>query len=204
MLASIGEAPTASLYTPTADIAAAVGTLNEVSSEVQAVGWHCNTDTIKMAPDTNGFITVGPDVSDVRVSKMDALAATPRDGIVGPYLGPDVTIRIDSSDNVRKLWDKGGTTFVFNGAVTCEVIREFDFDALTTALKSYIKSLATVRYQRRVMGSDSIDKHLENELVENYAKLLDAEEQSENTNAIRNNPEIAWGRYHYQSPYGLT
>ena len=63
MLSAIGEAPVNSLSSGLVEAEVAESILNTVDREVQAMGWHFNTELNKsFAQDTSGNILLPPDV----------------------------------------------------------------------------------------------------------------------------------------------
>jgi hypothetical protein len=181
MLAAIGEDPVATLDDGgPADAMSAVRTLDEVSREVQQVGWLANSDhAFSVLPDSNGWITVGPDVLSIKTS--------------GRSRGRKVSSRIDPTDGQRKLWDTYGQTFVFTGSITLDIIRVLDFEDLTPPLQAYIKARAALKHQTRVLGSEVQDAMLQRDVADTWAQLTDAEAQEED-DSLLDNPQLGYGR----------
>lgn len=135
MLAAIGEEPVNSLESGADEAENAERTLDEISRQVQAKGWHCNTDE---------KLVLTADVS-------------------GEYPIPNATLSIDTSSvhsdvNVTirngKLYDLDNHTSVFTQTtLTCRVVSEIDFEDLPWALANYIAARAAAIFQKRFEGS---------------------------------------------------
>lgn len=182
MLAAVGETPVASLDEEgPADAFVAITTLDEVSREVQQVGWLTNTDyDFSVTPDDNGWFTLGPDILSIKTS--------------GRSRYRKISARVDPTDGLRKVWNRTEQTFVWTSAVTFTIIRLLDFEDLTPPLQAYVKARASLVYQGRVLGSEVADAQLQRNVADTWAQLTDAEAQEEDDNLISSNPALAYGR----------
>lgn len=142
MLATIGSAPVSQLTGPnapnSADVAMAMQTLDEVSLNVQARGWHFNTEEdVTLTPDPiTSEIVVASNVLLVDVDYPD-------------NKGLDVTLR-----GVR-LYDRSTNSFVFTEPLEkVRLIRALDWDELPQAAKHYIAIRSSRIFQDRVVGSE--------------------------------------------------
>jgi hypothetical protein len=190
MLASIGEAPVASLTSPSADTTLAETKLEEVRADVLAAGWAMNTDNkVTLTRDVSGHILVPADAITVDT--------------VGTSRHLDVVIRVDSATSARKLWDRASNTFVFATDVLVRVVRDFPFDQLDHHLRRYITAEATVRFQANVLGSNSVDKRLRDHRDDAWSALQDAEAEQEDLNVLTGNPHCAWIAYRYNPLFGV-
>jgi len=190
MLASIGEAPVATLASPSADTATAETKLDEVRADVLASGWASNTDddwTLTRTAD--GHILV------------------PQDAITVDTVGTDrvvnIVIRTDPIDGMRKLWDRGANTFVFERDLKVRIVRDFPFDQLDHVLRRYIAADAAVQFQANTLGSNAVDKRLRSRRDDAWAALQDAEAEQEDLNVLTSNPHCAWIAYRYNPLFGV-
>lgn len=137
MLETIDEPPVNTLSgTVPVEVTIAVSTLSDVSREVQSKGWDFNTESeYPLAPDINGCIT-----PPTNVMKIDASDGTP------------LVMRSG------KLYDKSKHTNIFEDSIKCDIVWLLDFGDLPQAARSYITIRAARAFQRRILGSDTIDK----------------------------------------------
>jgi len=137
MLSAIGEAPVNSLSSGLVEAEVAESILNTVDREVQAMGWHFNTESNKsFAQDTSGNILLPPDV-----------------------LRADATLKADSPDLVQrgsKMYDRKNHTFNIGTNVYLDVVVQLNFDDLPEVAKRYITLRATRIFQDRVVGSATL------------------------------------------------
>ena len=136
LLTTIGEAPVNTLTgNQVTDVTVAKQVLLEISREVQAQGWHWNTENgVKLSPDNNKNILIPAD-----------------------------TARIDAQDyNVvireSKLYDLNARTYEFNGVIKVDIIYFQDFAVLPDVAKRYITARAARIYSDRLLNSETIHK----------------------------------------------
>lgn len=138
MLSIIGEAPVNTVEdTGVVDAVIARQVLNETMRQVQAQGWHWNTD--------KGVVL---------------MPTFPAPGDV--YL-PANTLNVDSikphEDIVQRgnrLWDRRNNTFKFDTSVTVDIVRLLPFEELPQAARHYIMVRAGRIFQDRVVGSETL------------------------------------------------
>jgi hypothetical protein len=142
MLACIGESPINSLDEGTVDSVIAQSTLDEVSRNVQATGWHCNTDSdFPLVRDTNNEIPLTQDIVRVDVDSIRY---------------PNVNVVQRSG----KLYDRKNHTFTFNDDLKAEVIRILEWDDLPQPFRTFITAKAARMFQQRVVGSNELSQQL--------------------------------------------
>ncbi len=142
MLSSIGEAPINQLDEATVDSAIAVSTLDEVSRNVQSIGWHFNTDSdFPLAKSVDGTIPVTSDIVRIDVDS-------------NTYPSVDVVQRSGF------LYDRKNHTNVFTIDLKAEIIRLLDWDDLPHPFKAYVTAKAARIFQQRMVGSDELGKQL--------------------------------------------
>lgn len=164
MLGVIGESPVSTITsTGLSDVSAAVEVLTETSRAVQSRGWDFNTE------------------------ENYELALT-ADGYLKP---PTNTLRIDansSSKNVvqrgDKLYDKTNHTFVFTESMKCDLVLFLPFTDLPEAARRYITVRAARRFQRRILGSDTLDSFTKDDELEAYMSLLAADADTADRNVF--------------------
>ncbi|WP_349434248.1 hypothetical protein [Pararhizobium sp. A13] len=134
ILRNMGEARVNSLINPPLDAADALGTLQEVSLEVQKRGWYFNTELHRFIPDNTGTIGLPPNTLGVSA--------------VGPDRGLQVVNRGDKLYRI-KPYDNGST---FTGPVHVALVLGLEFDELPASARSYIAIRAARVAQVRVVG----------------------------------------------------
>lgn len=168
LLALAGEPPVNTLTTTIPEVLHAVEVLSVVSSEVQAVGWHFNTDeSIKLTPAQDGTIAV-----------------------------PTNAIRLDASDTsldvvVRagKLYDKQSHTNTFSEPVEADIVWLFAFDDLPLVAQHYITLRASRRFLREHLGPSSADAQLAQDELNAFMRLQDADGANADYNLLEGNPD---------------
>lgn len=142
MLATIGSAPVNQLTGPnapnSADVAMAMNTIDEVSLNVQARGWHFNREEdVTLTPDpVTKEIVVASNVLLVDVDYPN------NDGL-------DITLR------GTKIYNKKTNSTQFTGPLEkVDLVRVLEWDELPQAARYYIAIRAARIFQDRVVGSD--------------------------------------------------
>jgi hypothetical protein len=140
MLGTIGESPVNSLSTDLtmADVAIARQVLREVTIHVLEEGWHFNTEIDwPLTPTVDGYLLLPSNCLQADTTKASA--------------GRDVTVRGD------KLYDRDNRTLVFTTGLSVDMIVLLDFDQIPQAGRHYIALRAARVYQKRMIGSDTLD-----------------------------------------------
>jgi hypothetical protein len=170
ILSAIGELPTTATVLAngtSADVVMAKQILDEVNREVQAEGWHFNTDyKVTFTPDGSTKHIVLTDGNIVRVT----------------VAGRDLTIRYDSGTTERRLYDKEENTYEFESPLTEEavVVYLFEFFGIPEAAKRYITIRSARLFQDRMVGSANHHKFTERD---EFKALLDLKEYEGSTAA---------------------
>lgn len=142
MLTAIGEAPINQLDEATVDSAVAVATLDETSRNVQAIGWHFNTEPdFPLAKNEDGTITVSSDIVRIDVDSNQ-------------YPSVDVVQRNG------KLYDRKNHTYTFTIELKAEIIRLLDWDELPHPFRAYVTAKAARIFQQRMVGSNELSQQL--------------------------------------------
>jgi len=151
MLAAIGEAPVNTLTgQSTADIIQAQAILDDVSHEVQLVGWDFNKDyDYPMTPTEDDEIVLPNNVLSIDCTSHPQL---------------------DTVQRGRKLYSrKERTTTCFTDAeYKVEMVTLLDFDDLPEAAKRYIAMRAARRFVDRILGAEAT--HIYSQQDETSAK----------------------------------
>jgi len=137
ILSVIGEAPINSLTGAlNADVTTAQNTLDEVSREIQSLGWHFNTEKdITLTPDSNNNITVNENVIFVDIE--------------GDYNTTDLDVVLRG----EQLYNRKNQSFTFDSSITACTIVLLDFELLPEQARKYITIRAARIFQDRMLGS---------------------------------------------------
>jgi hypothetical protein len=135
MLDAIGESPVSSLeVSGLVDVAKAKSALDEISREVQAKGWHFNTETDYPLPvSLDGTITLPSNFLSVDT--------------VGAQRHLDVVQR------GSRLYDKKNHTYIFTESIKADVTLLLEWEELPQVARHYIMIRASRVFQSRVLGS---------------------------------------------------
>ncbi len=139
ILSTIGEAPVNSLSSGLVDAETAETVLNEVSRDVQSLGWNFNSEpNYTVAADTNGNVVLPRQV-----------------------MRADSTSKYRSSKNEyvqrgNKMYDKVNHTYNIGKSLTLDVVVLLAFDELPEVARRYITIKASRLFQERVVGSDTL------------------------------------------------
>jgi len=136
LLTTIGEAPVNTLTgNQVTDVSIAQQVLNEVSREVQAQGWHFNTEQgVELSPDISGEIYIPSDTA--RIDAQDFNTVTRED----------------------KLFNLTDRTFTFASKIKVDIVYYQDFEVLPQQAKKYITTRAARIYSDRLLNSETIHK----------------------------------------------
>jgi hypothetical protein len=136
LLTTIGEAPVNTLDgNQVTDVSIAKQVLNEVSREVQAQGWHFNTEQdIELTPNISGDIAIPADTA--RIDAQDF----------------NTVVRED------KLFNLTDRTFTFASKIKVDIVYYQDFSVLPQQAKKYITTRAARIFSDRLLNSESIHK----------------------------------------------
>lgn len=173
MMTSIGETPVNTITAATTtDVSIAITILDNVSREVQSVGWHFNTDTdYELIPNSSSQIEL-----------------------------PSNCLRIDTSgksqhsdyvERARKLWDRKEHTYTITDAIVyVDIVWFLDFTEIPEAAKRYIAIRASRLFQDRMLASDLLHKFHQVDELQALAVLKEAEGDTRD-HSIFNNYDVA-------------
>jgi hypothetical protein len=136
LLTTIGEAPVNTLTgNQVTDVTIANQVLTEVSREVQAQGWHFNTeDKVVLSRNNLNQILIPADVARIDTPDINTVV---RDG---------------------KLFDLTARSLEFNSSVEATIVYYRDFFDLPDTAKRYITTRAARIYSDRMINSETISK----------------------------------------------
>jgi len=139
LLETIGLAPINTLTgTKTADVIKAENVLDEVSREVQTMGWYFNTEEeYPLARNNNNEIEVPPNIM-----WMD--------------FEPRGFTKIDPVIRGDRLYDKANRTYKFDENIEATVIIALDFNELPETARRYVTIRAARIFGDRMVGEQAL------------------------------------------------
>ena len=158
MMTSIGETPVNSITSSTTtDVSIAIQILDNVSREVQSVGWHFNTDTrYKLTPNSSNQIELAANI--LRIDTSGASASK------------------DYVERARKFWDRTNHTYTITDAtVETDIVWYLEFTEIPEAARRYITIRASRIFQDRMLASDTLHKFHQVDEVQALAVLKESE-----------------------------
>ena len=172
MLSTIGESPVNTVEdTGNVDVVIARQILQSVSREVQARGWHFNTEkNYNITPDSEGYLVL-PNT----VLKADT---------VYPDDSKDVVVR------GSKLYDRENHTYVFTDAVKVDMTVLLTFDELPEVARNYVTIRASRIFQERVVGSDTLQAFNSQDEARAMVSLMEYEADTADLNILSGNYSV--------------
>ena len=166
MLSTIGESPVNTVEdTGNVDVVIARQILQTVSREVQARGWHFNTEiNYTITPDSEGYLVL-PNT----VLKVDP---------VYPDSSKDVVVR------GSRLYDREKHTYVFTDAVKVDMTILLTFDELPEVARNYATIRASRIFQERVVGSDTLHAFNSQDEARAMVSLMEYEADTADLNIL--------------------
>jgi len=158
MMTAIGETPVNSITSSTTtDVSIAIQILDNVSREVQSVGWHFNSDTnYKLVPNSSNQIEL-----PTNCLKIDT---THNSG------------HLDFTERARKLWDRKNHTYtITEEKVYVAIVWLLNFDELPEVARRYIAVRSARIFQDRMLSSESLHKFHQEDELQALAMLKEAE-----------------------------
>jgi len=171
MLDAIGEDAVSSLEaTDIEDVEAALRTFDRVNRQIQAKGWHRNTDTeYELSRDVNNRIILPSNT--LRVDSA------------GPHRHINIVPR--KLNGFLYLYNRDINSFTFDQDLIVDIVRLLDFESLTPELQMYIAAKASAEYYADSLDSGTASQTLVKREMEAYAALMDAESDTDDLNILR-------------------
>lgn len=171
LLDAIGEDSVNSLESGLADAEKAERKIDEVSKELQAKGWDCNTSYgLVLSLNSEGKIAL-----------------------------PDNTLKVDTAGYDERLhvgtrggflFDLDNNTLVFTKAIEVDLVQFLEFEDLPYELQNYIVCRAGRIFQEGAMGSTSLDGFTSRREKEAEANWTAAASDTEDANVIDQSPSV--------------
>lgn len=176
MLESIGQTQVSSLANSgIGDVNTAYAMLLRVTRAVQLVGYDFNTDeAYPLSPDLNGIIKVPEGV--LRIDPSDPTSSLKRRRHPDGYFA---------------IWDGDNRSWTHVSPVDFRIIWGFPFDDMPESARSYATMRAARRFQKRIIGSDSLDGYNAEDEQAAWMVLQRDERANRDTNLFRRNAILA-------------
>tara|TARA_B100000965_G_scaffold383985_1_gene383754 strand:+ start:535 stop:1146 length:612 start_codon:yes stop_codon:yes gene_type:complete len=157
MLTAIGESPVNTITSSTTtDVSIAVQILDNVSREIQSVGWHFNTDVnYKLAKNTSNEIVLPSNCLRVDNTHQDA--------------------DLDLVERNRKLWDRENHTYTITKDIKVNITWLLEFTEIPETARRYITVRAARIFQDRMLASDTLHKFHQVDEIQALAALKEHE-----------------------------
>ena len=173
MMTAIGETPVNTITSATTtDVSIAVTILDNVSREVQSVGWHFNSDQdYKLLPNSSSQVELPTNC--LRIDTSGTSQAS------------------DYVERSRKLWDRKNHTFTITDAeVYVDIVWFLEFTEIPEAARRYITIRAARIFQDRMLASDLLHKFHQTDELQALSVLKEAEGDTRD-HSIFNNYDVA-------------
>jgi|TARA_R110000823_G_scaffold93258_2_gene204241 hypothetical protein len=142
LLSTIGEAPVSSLSSGLLDAETAETLINEVSRNVQSMGWNFNTElNLTISPNEAGEVVLP--VEYVRADLAQSLTK----------------FRSSTEEYIlrgQRMYDKVKHSFIISKPLKLDVVTLLNFAYLPEVARRYITAKASRIFQERVVGSDTL------------------------------------------------
>lgn len=173
MLSTIGEAPVNTVEdNGIVDAVIARQILRATSREVQARGWHFNTEkAYPITPDTEGFLLL-----PATVLRCDT---------VETYQDTDVVVR------GNRLYDRKNHTFTFEKPVKVDMVILLPFEDMPEVARYYVTVRSSRIFQERVVGSESLSRFNGQDELRAKVALEDYEAETADYNMLTDNYSVA-------------
>lgn len=167
MLATMGEAPLASLEEPHTFKGAALTFLDRNSKVTQARGWWFNMESLTLSPMLNKRILLANDIIGIRTSDSKIVQR-------GQY-----------------LYNLNGGTDQFDAAVKLIAIRNIPFESLSETVSDYIGWKAAHQFQLDYDGDSTRTRELEKLRDEAYIVVRADDIRNKQVNMIESNTRLS-------------
>ena len=168
MLSFIGEAPVNTLSSGLLDAELAETILGNINREVQARGWHFNTeDNYPLTPDASTNEITVP-INTLRVDGMERTTTQ------------DISLR------GTKLYNKISHSFTFTEQVKVRITLLLDFEEIPEVARRYIALRAARVFQDRTIGASDLHGFQERDELMALIDLKDNESDEADLNVFNN------------------
>ena len=142
MLSTIGEAPVSSLASGLLDAETAETILNDVSREVQSMGWNFNTEEdFPASPNDSNEIVLSSEIVRADLAQSQTKFRS---------------IKEEYVQRGNKMYDKISHSFTITKQLKLDIIKLLSFSEIPEVARRYITTRASRIFQERVVGSDTL------------------------------------------------
>jgi hypothetical protein len=163
ILAATGDSPVATLDDSYIQSKLAQQELLRASRDIQLKGWWFNEEeNVSLNPDTNGFITLAPNV--LKVSAVGDGAAIIQRG--------------------NKIYNRASRTYVFTDSVLADIIIGLTWDELPQVARTYITDMAALKFNNSFYGAEDTKRILEANLALSEVDMRHADTDARDINLL--------------------
>lgn len=168
MLGTIKESPVTTLEdNESVDAATALSVLREISKMIQSRVWHFNTDTeVTLTRNGDGEVTLPSNC--VRVD----------------YAKGHEQYNVDPVQRGTRLYDRKNQTYVFDADPVVDMTVLLSFDELPEPARYYITIKAARVFQRRTLGSETLDSFVEDDELRALVAMMDFDGDTADLNIL--------------------
>jgi len=142
MLSTIGEAPVSSLASGLLDAETAETILNDVSREVQSMGWNFNTEEdFPASPNASNEIVLPAEIVRADLAQSQTKFRSTKEEYV---------------QRGNRMYDKITHSYTITKQLKLDVILLLTFSDVPEVARRYITTKASRIFQERVVGSDTL------------------------------------------------
>lgn len=176
LLGSIGQTPVATLeVSGLGDVSTARGFIQGITRAVQLQGFDFNTDEdYELTPDTDGYLRVPEGV--LRIDPSDARSTLKRRR---------------HPDGFWAVWDGENKSWVHTDPVEFRIIWAYPFEDMPDSARHYVTLAAARKFQKRIIGSDTLDGFNEEDEFRAWTLLQRDERANRDTNVFSRNATLA-------------
>jgi hypothetical protein len=163
ILASVGEAPVASLDNGFVDAEMALNQIRSVSKQVQSRGWHFNTELeYALNPAVDGTIHLPQNVLRVITQQGEQ----------------------DYTQRGLKLYDRRTRSYTFTSTITVDLVVGLDFELLPEPARQFITVRAARRFQDQYNGAETTHRFSARDEMSAWSSLENFEAETARHNVL--------------------
>lgn len=164
ILAIAGDSPIQTLEDEYIQAKLARQILTRASRDVQSVGWWFNEEEdVALIPDLGGFITLGVNYISAKIND-DAGEIIQRG---------------------QRIYDRANRTYVFNQAVSADIVLALEWDELPQSARAYISDVACTIYNNDYFGAQEVKQILLTNEQNSYITLKKEDMESRDINLLK-------------------
>jgi hypothetical protein len=158
ILGAVGQAPVTTLDQLNPDVAIAYDTLQHTNRQIQEEGWTFNREyEYPIVPDNNGNVIIPSNMLQLDLSDLYENRG------------------IDAVKRNGKLYNKTDHTFIWTGALKCDVLWLFNYDDVPPPIQSFIRAKAALDTSQKIVGDSSLYQMIQQRVEEGRSNAMEYE-----------------------------